>query len=375
MEGTKQQIAKLINKRNKILVATPENACGDALGSAFALVNTLKKLNKDIQVIVPEVLPKKFKFLNKHSETNPLSFHHFKEREFVLTVKNPENHINNLYYQKQDGLLHIYLKGRQEIKENEFAIKRSHPFDLIFMIKARDYEKLGKVFEYNPELFIETPVINVDNHPDNENFGEINLIDITSSSVSEIIMELIHFIDRNLLDKTIATQILAGLIDATNNFQSPGTNPRTFNNAAVLINRGGDQQRIIRYFYKTKSINFLRLWGRILHQLSQDQKHKLVWGKIEQQDFQQTNTNSEHAFQAIEEIQTNFPNMNTSFLIWNYEQELEGIVYSTNSAILKTISLEFNQKIKGNNIVHFKINSSNLEKIEKQLLDLITAGK
>ncbi len=375
MDGTKQQIARLINKSNKILIATPENACGDALGSALALANTIKKLNKNIQAIIPESLPEKFKFLNEYSKTNPLSYHQLKEREFVLTVKNPQNHINNLYYQKDEGLLHIYLGGKNEIKENDFEIKRNHPFDLVFIIKSRDYERLGKIFEYNPELFIETPVVNIDNHPDNENFGEINLTDITSSSVSEIVMNLIHFIDRNLLDKAIATQILAGLIDATNNFQYPGTNPRTFNNAAILINRGGDQQKIIRYFYKTKSINFLRLWGRILHQLSQDRKNKLVWGKIQEKDFQQTNTRPDHAIQSLEEIKAHFPNMKTSFLIWNHNNAIEGTIYSSSFKIIKKISLEFGEKINANNAVNFKVNSNNLEKTEKQLRDLIIAEK
>jgi len=375
MEGIKQQILKLVGRNNRILVATPENPCVDALGSAFALTNAFKKLNKKAEILIPEKLPEKFHFLNKHSSLNPLSLQTFKEREFVLTLKNPQNHINNLYYQKQNDLLHIYLTGKNEIQENDLRIKRAHPFDLIFMIKIPDYEKTGKVFEYNRELFIETPVINIDNHVNNEEFGEINLVDVNSSSVSEITLDLIDFMDRNLLDKQIATQILAGLIDATNNFQSSKTNPRTFNNAAVLINRGGDQQEIIRYFYKTKSLNFLKLWGKVLHNLSEDKGNKVVWGKIQTKDFQQTNTAPEHTPQVLEEIKTHFPNMQTCFLIWPEKNTIRGIIHSSDSDLLENIRLKMREKLNGENEVKFQTNNQDLETTEKQIINLITGRK
>jgi len=105
METTKQQISRLINKSNNILIATPENVNGDALGSALALAGALKKIGKNAKLVIPKELPKKFRFLPK---TNSLSHDIFQEREFVLSIKNPKDHINNLYYEKNNGLLHIY---------------------------------------------------------------------------------------------------------------------------------------------------------------------------------------------------------------------------------------------------------------------------
>ncbi len=383
METTKQQISKLIDKSNNILVATPENINGDALGSALALAGTLKKLGKNAQLITPEKLPKKFGFLPK---IGPLSYDTFQEREFVLSIKNPEDHINNLYFEKNNGLLHIYLNTKKKIEEKDFRLFGSHPFDLVFTVNNQDFENLGRAFEYNPELFYETPLINIDNHIANEGFGEINLIDITSSSVSEIVMELIDFLDRNLLDKDIATWILTGLIDATDNFQSSKTTPRTFNNAALLINRGGDQQQVIRCFYKTKSLNFLKLWGRILHELSWDKEKKLIRGKIRQSDFKKTNTTSEHLPQIFEEIKTAFPEMKTTLLLWSAlppaspnrgesqdepsNEKVEGVIHSLNSELLKSLAPRLNGTLKNGSLL-FKTNNLPIEKVEKQILDLI----
>lgn len=379
MEAIKQQISRLIDKSNNILVATPENINGDAFGSALAIIGALEKIGKSAKLIIPEEIPQRFEFLPK---INSLSYDVLQEREFILSIKNPKNHINNLCYEKKEEFLHIYLKAKEKIEEKDLRLVRFHPFDLIFTINAQSFEGLGKAFEYNPELFFETPIVNIDNHLSNENFGEINLIDITSSSVSEIIMELIDFIDRNLLTKDIATWILTGLIDATDNFQSPRTTPRTFNNAALLINRGGEQQKIIRYLYKTKSLEFLRLWGRVLHKLSWDERKKLVWGKIRQHDFQKTTTGSECLPQILEEIKSAFPEMKTTFLLWQtpLNGETKGTIYSLNLELLKDLSHRLNGILKNNNLLFSargglalgeETENIALDRMEKQILDLI----
>lgn len=367
MEGIKQQISKLINKSNNILVAAPENINGDALGSALALTGALEKMGKSAQLVIPKELPPKFHFLPK---TNSLSYDKFQEREFIVSIKDPDGHINNLHYEKKDGLLHIYLGAKKELKEKDLQLNRFHPFDLIFIVNSRDYENLGKTFEHNPELFFETPVINIDNHVENDHFGEINLVDITSSSVSEIIMGLIDFLDRSLLNKDIATWILTGLIDATDNFQSPKTTPRTFNNAALLINRGGNQQEIIRYFYKSKSLEFLRLWGRILHDLSWNGEKKLVWGTIRQEDFQKTNTGPEYLPQVFDEIKTAFPEMKTAFLLWFSQSIVKGTIRSLSPELIHSLTSKLNGLRKNDNLF-FEIKNNDLDEAGKQILDLI----
>jgi len=376
LETTKQHISKLIDKSSNILVAAPEDINGDALGSTLALTSALKRMGKNAQLITPKELPKKFEFLPK---INSLSYGSFQEREFVLSIKNPDNYINKPYYKKEDGLLHIYLNAKKKILEKDFRLLNSHPFDLIFTVNSQDFENLGKSFEYNPELFYETTLINIDNHTTNENFGEINLVNITSSSVSEIVMELVDFLDRNLLDKEISTLILAGLIDATRNFQSSKTTPRTFNNAALLISRGADQQGIIRHFYKTKSNNFLRLWGQVLRRLSWNKKEKLIYGIIEQRDFQKTNTSPDFPPQLFEEIKSAFPEMKTAFLIWPFQKEIKGMIYSLDLGFLEKLVSNLNGLVKNNNlfftanIQYLDSQSENkiLNEAKQRILDLI----
>ncbi len=369
MQEIKNQIANLVNKSNNILIAPPENINGDALGSSLALVSALKKLRKNSQLILPKFLPSKFNFLN---DQNSLSQKKLQEREFILSIKDPKNQIKKLYYQKSNGLLHLYLGGEKKIEERDIQIRPSRIFDLIFTINTQEFSHLGKIFEQNPELFFDTPIINIDNHPNNQNIGQINLIDINSSSVSEIIMDLIDFIDRKLLDSKVATKILAGIIDTTDNFQAPKTTPRTFNNAALLINRGGDQQKIIRYFYKSKSLNFLRLWGRILHKLCWSKSKKIAWAKLTQKDFQKTNTNSEALSPVFEEIKKIFPEIRASFILWPTlsNDKIKFMLKTNNPQILNNFAIRLNGVLK-NNILYFEILNKSPEETEKEVLNLI----
>jgi len=376
MESVKQQIVKLVDKKKNILVIAPENINGDAISATLALSNVLKKIANDVQFILPKELPKRFEFF---PIINSSSRDILRKKEFVLTIKNIEHHIDNLRYQKKDDFLHLYFNAEKEVEKKDFWVNPSYYFDLIFTINTQDFENLGDSFRCNPDLFFKTPVINIDNDIANENFGEVNLVDTASSSVSEIVMELIDFLDRNLLDEKIATLVLAGLIDATHNFQSSKTTPQTFNNAALLVSRGADRQKIIRYFYKTKSINFLRLWGQILRRLSWNKKEKLVYGTIEQKDFQKTNTDSNSILQILEEMKIVFPEMKIAFLIWFTGKEIKGIVHSLNLRFLEKLVSDLSGLIKNNNLF-FSINkqyfgsqleSKALNEVKQKILDLI----
>ncbi|MBL7543562.1 MAG: DHH family phosphoesterase [Bdellovibrionaceae bacterium] len=59
-------IVDLIKNANKIVLTTHRDCDGDGLGSELALFHALKKLNKDVQIVHVDTLPKRYEnFLNK----------------------------------------------------------------------------------------------------------------------------------------------------------------------------------------------------------------------------------------------------------------------------------------------------------------------
>ena len=65
----------------------------------------------------------------------------------------------------------------------------------------------------------------------------------------------------------MATALLAGMIAATNSFQSPQVTPQTLELASQLIVRGADRQKVIESLYRTKDIDTLKNWGKVLSRL------------------------------------------------------------------------------------------------------------
>ena len=112
----------------------------------------------------------------------------------------------------------------------------------------------------------ETPILNIDNHPDGKNFGKVNIRE-PQFSIAQTLIELI-----NEMDKNIATPLLAGMIYFS--IQRETTiQPKVFKAISYLIKKDGDIQKIIQHLKtETKSTN--KLASRFKSLL--EHKHKQV---------------------------------------------------------------------------------------------------
>lgn len=126
-----------------------------------------------------------------------------------------------------------------------------YKYDLVITLGAANLESLGKVFTNHRDFFFQTPIINVDRSLLNENFGQLNIVESSLTSLAELSYRLL----KNNLDKDIMTALLAGMITATNSFQSPQTTPETLELASQLIIKGADRVAIIEELYRTKDID------------------------------------------------------------------------------------------------------------------------
>ena len=53
--STLDEILKEINKAKSIVILTHKNPDGDAIGSSLAMYQCLKKLEKNVDMIIPEI--------------------------------------------------------------------------------------------------------------------------------------------------------------------------------------------------------------------------------------------------------------------------------------------------------------------------------
>ena len=104
--------------------------------------------------------------------------------------------------------------------------------------------------------------INIDHHISNaDGCGQINYVDPTASSSSELVYELM---ERELVDVSVAKAIYIGMIHDTGVFQYSNTSPKTLRTAAELVGYGFDFSRLIDETFYEKSYVQNQILGRAL---------------------------------------------------------------------------------------------------------------
>jgi hypothetical protein len=336
----------------------------------LALRAFLKKLEKDVTLLsFTEVAPR-FSFLPDSSEvTTKIDL----TKNLVINVATNRAQLSELSYKKNPEQLSIYIKPvKGEFTPEDISFDASNfPFDLVVLIGIANLEQLGEFYSKNAQLFFQTPILNIDFKGSNENYGQLNLVDLTATSVSEIILDLINKFESSLIDENIATQLLAGIISETNSFQHVRTTPQTFLKASQLVALGANQQDIVGHLYKSKSLGLLKLWGRALARLKQDFDNLLVYSAVNQSDLQKAGASEEDANAIIKEMvsQLSFAKI---FLFLKEESAVSTAVFCHTLIPLNLTGLfgQFHPEAQTLQTVKFTVPDS-VQNTEKQILDLL----
>ncbi len=239
-------------------------------------------------------------------------------RDFVLSFNTEHNPILDVRTEKVDHELRIYLTPEHgTIDPRDFSfILAKYKFDLVITIGVPDKESLGSIYEAHPDIFYEVPIINIDYHGSNEQFGQVNLVEVTASSVAEIIATLLREIGEEFLEDAVAEALLAGLMAATDSFQKKTTTPRALELASYLMGRGADQQKIVKHLYKTQPLHLLKLWGRIMSNIRSHDTLSLITATVTIEDLVQSRSSITDLPTVLEKIRGNYAGANTFALFY-----------------------------------------------------------
>ena len=314
-----QQFHDLIKKSSHPLIFLTPYPSRDDIASALALSLFIERLGKSVTLAADriETTLNELSFVARPKETlSALSG----ARDFVLSFNTSYNKILGVRTAQEGDEYRIYLtpeKGTIDPRDFSF-IPAHYRFDAAIIIGAPDKERLGKIFEDNPDIFYEVPLINIDTSSQNELFGQINLVDITASSKSEIIAELLERTVPTFITEPIAEALLAGIMSATESFQKKNTTPKALKAAASLIGHGADQQKIVRTLYRTEPLPLLKLWGRALSHVRWDEKHKLILAPVSLEDLVQSRAHTHDLSLVLEKIRGSF-SLATTFVLFFQE--------------------------------------------------------
>ncbi len=155
-----------------------------------------------------------------------------------------------------------FIEGTDKY-EQDFDVK---DFDSAWLCDCGD-KVMTRFHEEKPEILSETmTTLNLDHHPTNDEFGDINFVDPAASSSCEITLELLQKLDVQITPE-IATALLLGLYTDTGGFQHQNTTPEAYRAAATLIRAGGNVAKIAKHVFHSNEFRKFKLWGKVLKNL------------------------------------------------------------------------------------------------------------
>ncbi len=234
-----QKINDLLEKNDKVAIAVGKNPTLDDMAAALSLYLSFKQINKQVTIVSP---------------TNPIvelsnlvgidkvkSSLEGDSGDLIVSFPYQDRQIEKVSYNLDEEAhqLHIIVKAGEaglQFDEKDVQFRRSGGLPkLLFILGTQRLTELESLFDAN--ALKETTVVNIDNNQANQRFGEIVMVSPDFSSLSEQIGNLLMVLDLPI-DQDTAQNLLAGISQATENFQSPQTSYIAFEIAAMLMRKG-----------------------------------------------------------------------------------------------------------------------------------------
>ncbi len=281
-----QKAISLLQKSEKVLIVGAKNWQIDDMAGILGLENLLAKTDKEVLAVSPSRVSAKLNFLANFSKLkNSLT-----SDQGVVISLNASDLANVSYEKNEDGTLNILVSDKNTKISRDFVSVQDYAgkFDLIVTVGVNELEDCGEIFAKNTALFSNTTILNISNNPTNERFGNVNLVNASASSNSEILANLVMSDNelKSKLDQNTINAFFAGIMAASDNFLSAKTSSRSLSLAAELQSLGADHSQIIEYLFKRKTREMVQVLGRMLNNLQLDLTHKMAWTSVSQSDFE-----------------------------------------------------------------------------------------
>lgn len=156
-------------------------------------------------------------------------------------------------------------------------------FDLIIILDAGASYMTNFHIKYPNFFKSNIPILNIDHHASNDNYGTVNIVDSVSASTTVILYKMFKYLNINI-DENMATCLLTGIYGDTGSFMHSNTNSEVFTIASDLMQKGAKVNEINKSLFKNNSVSTLKLWGKVLEKafVTSD---KVVMSVIGDQDY------------------------------------------------------------------------------------------
>lgn len=291
-ESVYRKIENSVRGSKKVLVTAHQNPDSDAIGSIVAITRYLEHYNKEYLVYIEEDLG--------YNDTKYLN--------------------------------------------SNYIIKRGIDWgdiDLLITLDSSDLNRVGlsEINDKRPDgLF----VVNIDHHASNRNFGDINLVEKSASSTTEVITKFFKSVNFKI-SKEIASVLLSGILADTDNFSNDGTSKDAFAISAYLLEKGANIGKM-NHKKQDKRTDVLKVWGKSFDRLKENNNLKLAYTILRKDDIDKAGVGG--FSEKLEDLVNFFNHMNGLRLVMVLKEDSDNIRVSlrttNNNVDVSRLALFFN---------------------------------
>ncbi|MGI5828121.1 MAG: DHH family phosphoesterase [Patescibacteria group bacterium] len=240
------EIKQKITSANSIAILLPQQHTIDNVAAGLALYLTLKQNYQDKNIIVATSTEVTVAFQRLYAVgdiKNELG-----SKNLVIALKTAYDNIEKVSYDNENNHFNLIVETKNGVpsltKDQVDFFYRGVAADLLITVGLTTPEDVGSLLVSEPKLFEDREIVTIAHQPTATSFGTTNFHDPSASGVSEMVTKLLRFM-RAEVDGDIATNLLAGLESATNNFMSQ-TGADTFAAASWCMRAGGRRNHLGR---------------------------------------------------------------------------------------------------------------------------------
>lgn len=130
-------------------------------------------------------------------------------------------------------------------------------FDLAVVLECPSLDRCGL-----EEQLGKMPLLNIDHHLGNRNYGQVNWIDTASPAVGELVFRIAAGLHAEI-DTDTANALYLALFTDTGGFRFGNSSPEAFEAAAALVRAGAEPATVACWLYESQPLAAIRLHGEL----------------------------------------------------------------------------------------------------------------
>ncbi len=238
-----QRLREIFERDGSFAIVVGSSYTIDEMGGALSIYLALISRGKDVTIISSK--QPLVEVSNLVGIDRVKSSFESKSGDLVVSFPYQQDEIGKVSYTLEGGFLNIIVKPKDNslsFGEKDVMFKRSGEAPLVLIaVGVKRLSELSSLF--NIEALKDTTIVNIDKAGANEGFGDIVIMGQGASSVSEQVANILLTLTYPM-DPDISQNLMSGIVESTQDFQSARTSSLAFEMAGILLRNGAIREGV-----------------------------------------------------------------------------------------------------------------------------------